>query len=555
MNAIQRYLLSAASATAVALALSLAGCSQNPSATTTSTGQGGQVPFIPGTLRIADIEEPDTLNPYISTVITSIDLSYLWASYFFNVDDKNRFVPEVALEVPTLQDGGISSDGLTITYHLRHGIKWQDGVPLTAKDVVFTWRAIMNKDTNIQVRTGYDKIRDIATPDDYTVIVHMKERFAPMIAYFMGLQGGGPILPAHLLEQYPNLNKVPYNSMPIGSGPFKVTEWVHGDHVTLTANPDYWRGVPKLHQIIYKWIPSVTTILTQLRTGEADAWFRADVGLYPQLAKLPGHRTQISPYAIFGHIDSYVLDPILQDVRVRRAISLAIDRRTIIHNATHDIYLPSNSDQPQYSWAYNPHLPPIDQDQAGARRLLDEAGWKPGPDGIRVKNGQRLELQLSYVSGQIVAPAIGALMQQELKAVGIALTQKQYPSSTFFAAAGNGGILNTHKYQLAYYAWINGVDPDDSSLYMSQYTPPNGQNSLWWRDPQIDALEKDALTTFNMERRKRDYFAIQEEIVDQAATIVLFTEQRVDVFTDHFKGYVPSPAQSADWNAWQWSVE
>ena len=542
-----------ASILALAAAAVMAGCSSNPSASTSNGG--GEVPYQPGTLRIADIEEPDTLNPYISTVITSIDLSYLWGSFFFNVDDKNQFVPEVALEVPTLANGGISQDGLTITYHLRRGIKWQDGVPLTAKDIIFTWHAIMNPNTNVQVRTGYDKIESITAPDDYTVVVHMKEKFAPFIAYFMGLQGGGPILPEHLLAKYPDLNHVSYNAKPIGSGPFKVIDWVHGDHVTLEANPDYWRGVPKLHQIVFKWIASNTTIMTQLRTGEADAWFRADPGLYPQLAAMPGHTTKLTAYSIFGHVDAYVKDPILQDVRVRRAISLAIDRKRIIHDATHDVYLPSVSDQPKFSWAYDPNLPSGDQDQAAARKLLDDAGWKPGPDGIRVKNGQRLELQLSYVAGQIVAPAIGALMEQELKQVGMALTQKQYPSSTFFAAAANGGILNNHKYQLAYYAWINGVDPDDSSLYMCKYFPPAGQNSLWWCDPKVDQLEVDALTTFDIERRKSDYYGIQEELVSQAPTIILFAERRVDVYNNHFKGYIPSPAESADWNAWQWSME
>jgi peptide/nickel transport system substrate-binding protein len=535
-----------------AIAALIAGCSQNPSATTSG---GGGASFVPGTLRVADIEEPDTLNPYISTVITSIDLSLLWGSYFYNVDNHGAFVPEVATVVPTLANGGISKDGLTLTYHLRKGIKWQDGVPLTSKDIAFTWRAIMNGKSNVQVRTGYDKIASIDTPDDFTVIVHMKERFAPIVAYFMGIQGGGPILPAHILGQYPDMNKVPWNSKPVGAGPFIISEWVHGDHITLTANPDYWRGAPKLHQIIYKWIADNTTIMTQLKTGETDAWFRADPGLYPQLKDMPGHTTLVSPYSIFGHVDFYNDDPILKDVRVRRAIGFAIDRARLIHDATHDVYLASDSDQPKFSWAYDPNLPSTAQNQPMARQLLDAAGWKVGPDGIRTKDGQRLELQLSYVEGQQIAPAIGALVAQELKGVGIALTQKQYTSATFFAAAGNGGILNTHKFQLAYFGWINGVDPDDSSLYLSSQIPPVGQNNLWWRDPKVDALEHDALTTFDQAQRKRDYWAIQEELVNQAPTIVLFAEQRIDVFNSHFHNFIPSPAESATWNSWEWSME
>ena len=532
-------------------AAAMSGCSSNPSATTSGGGGG----FVPGTLRIADIEEPDTLNPYISTVVTGNDISALWGSYFFNVDDKGRFFPEIATEVPTLSNGGISADGLTITYHMRHGVKWQDGAPLTAKDVIFTWRAIMDKRNDVQVVTGYDKIADITAPNAYTVVVHMKERFSPIIAYFMGFQGGGPILPEHIISKYPNMNKIPFNAKPVGAGPFEVVDWVHGDHITLVANPGYWRGAPKLHQIIYKWIANNNTIMDELKTGEADAWFRADPGLYPQLAAMPGHKVLVTPYSIFGHLDFYCQDPVVGDVRIRRAVMLAIDRRKIIHDATHDIYLPSNSDQPLYSWAFDPHLPPIDQDQAGARKLLDDAGWKVGPDGIRVKNGQRLSLQLSYVGGQVVAQALGALVERELKDVGIELTQKTYPSSTYFAAASLGGILNTGKYQLAYYGWSNGTDPDDSTLYMSTEIPPVGQNSLWFKDPKVDALERDALTTFDINRRKMDYWGIQEELNAQAPTIIMFSERRIDVLSTHFKGYIPSPAQTANWNTWQWSMQ
>ena len=542
---------------ACTLAVVLAGCSSSsPSAST--NGGGASPPFTPGTLRVADIEEPDSLNPYIAAVITSIDLSYLWSEYFFNVDDHGKFVPEVALQVPTLQNGGISPDGLTITYHLRHGIMWQDGVPLTAKDVIFTWRAIMNTSNNVQTRTGYDQIADVTAPEPYTVIVHMKAKYAPIISYFMGLQGGGPILPEHVLGKYPNFNQVPFDTKPIGSGPFIVSEWVHGDHITLTANPHYWRGAPKLQRIVYKWISSNTTIMTQLQTGETDAWFRADASLYPQLAALPGHTTILPQYSIFGHLDFNMRDPVVSDIKVRQAVAYGIDRALISHDATHDVYQVSDSDQPSFSWAYDPDLPRVTRDVVKAGALLDSAGWKKGSDGYRYKNGSRLELQLSYVGGQVIAPAVGNIMAQELKDVGILLTQKTYPSATFFAAYGNGGILNTGKYQMAYFGWINGVDPDDSSLYMSKYMPNlpgGGQDSLYWKDPTVDKLEQEALSTYDIEKRKQAYFGIQRELVDQVPTIILFQERAVDTFTTHFKGFVPSPAESPFWNSWEWSME
>jgi len=173
-----------------------------------------------------------------------------------------------------------------------------------------------------------------------------------------------------------------------------------------------------------------------------------------------------------------------------------------------------------------------------------------------VRNGQRLSIQVSYVGGQVVAPAIGNIIERDLKGVGIEIEQKTYPVSLYFAATGNGGIINTGKFQIGYWGWINGVDPDDSSLYLSTNTPDKGgQNDMYWVDPKVDAAEHDALTTFDIDRRKRDYSIIQHELVDQVPTIILFAERRVDVFSDHFKNYLPSPAETHAWNSWQWAME
>src|SRR5579864_3982008 len=190
--------------------IALTGCTKVSTGVGNTGNQSAAGP-VPGVLRYAEIAEPDNLSTLLSTQIVTVDLSYLMFSYFFNVDDHDNFVPEIAAQVPTLQNGGLSPDGKTIVYHLRHGVQWQDGVPLTAQDIVFTYRAIMNPKNNVQVRTGYDQIQDVQAPDDYTVVVHMRKVFAPIVAYFMCVQGGFAILPAHLLQQYSSLNTVPWN--------------------------------------------------------------------------------------------------------------------------------------------------------------------------------------------------------------------------------------------------------------------------------------------------------------------------------------------------------
>ena len=533
-------------------AMALAGCSK---VSQSSAPRGANPGAVPGELRYADVQEPDSLNPLLTSEAITADLEYLAFTFFFNYDDKQNFVPEGALTVPTLQNGGISSDGKTITYHMRHGIKWQDGVPLTSKDVAFTFHAIMNPANNVQVRTGYDQIASIDTPDDYTVVVHMRKVFSPIIAYFMCQQGGYPIVPAHLLARYANVNQLAYNTLPVGSGPFRITEWLHGDHITLVANPDYWRGPPKLKKIVFRFVPSTTTIKVQLETHEIDAFFRAAPDLYEQLKAIPGLDVIVSDENVFGHIDFNVKDPILADARVRKAIELALDRTDMVRTLTHSVYDPGHSDIAPYSWAYPKDLPFYDNDPAAARALLDDAGWKVGADGIRQKNGERLELQFSYISGNVYGGMIASLAQQQLKNVGIVLTQKQYPAALYFASAQSGGILNLGKFQLGYFGWVSGFDPDNSSLYGCDQFPPAGQNNLFWCDRKLQSAEDDALATFDQERRKRDYSIIEHELVEQVPTIFVSHNKRIDAISNRFHGYKPGPANSSFWNPWEWSVE
>lgn len=536
------------------IVLAGSGCSK------VSTGVGGGTQnraagSVPGVLRYADIQEPENLSTLLSTQIATADLSYLMCSYFFNVDDHDNFVPEIATVVPTLQNGGISADGKTITYQMRQGVKWQDGAPLSANDIVFTFHAIMNPNNNVQVRTGYDQIQSVVAANDHTVVVHMKSVFSPIVAYFMSMQGGFAILPAHLLAQYPNLNRAAWNNAPVCSGPFKFVEWVHGDHITMEANPLYWRGPPKIKKIVFRVIADTNTIVTQLQTHEIDAWFRAEPGKYEELRRIPGYNVILTPENVFGHLDFNTRDPILNDVNVRRAIEYAIDRPRIARDTTQGVYLPSDTDQSAFSWANDRHAPYVPYDPAKAAALLDQAGWKMAPGGIRVKNGKRLEIQLSYIGGQVIAPKIGSLVEEMAKAVGVAITQKGYPAPLFFASAQSGGILNSGKFQMAYYGWVSGVDPDNSSLYRCNQFPPAGQNMLFWCDPKLDAAEIDALSHMDQQRRKADYQIISRELGEQAPTVFMFYERRVDVTAKQFHGYLASPASSSFWNSWQWSMD
>jgi peptide/nickel transport system substrate-binding protein len=243
------------------IAVAAAGCTKVGNQETAGTRHSWTRP---GVLRIAENANPVTLNPLIQASAVTGDLSTLIYSYAVVYDDHAKPVPDAVSEVPTLANGDVSKDGMTLKYKLRHDIKWQDGQPMTCKDLRFTWQAVINPHTNIATTDGYRDIKDIDCSDPYVAVVHMKRVYAPFLQQLWGLNGNAPILPDHLLAKYlsspTSINNAPYNSMPVGTGPFKVIEWQRGSLVRLAANPAYFRGKPKLNEIDYYFLPDENTM-------------------------------------------------------------------------------------------------------------------------------------------------------------------------------------------------------------------------------------------------------------------------------------------------------
>jgi peptide/nickel transport system substrate-binding protein len=485
--------------------------------------------------------EPDSLNPMFSNEADVLNFSHLYMSYLVENDARGNTIPEIALQVPTLANGGISRDQRTIVYRLRRSLRWQDGVPLTARDVLFSYRAIVDPHNDVATRVGYDEVEAIRAAGAHTVVVRLRRRFSPFVQYFFGPQGVGAIMPAHLLEGRSNLNRAAYNQRPIGSGPFRILQWRHGDGITLAANPFYWRGKPKIDRLIYRIVPDPNTRLEQLQTGEADAYFDVDPQLLPQVRAIPGIRIAMTPVNDLHVMRFNLRDPVLRDARVRRAISMAIDRPALVAAATHESGAIVAADQPSDGWAYDAALPAIRYDPAQARRLL----------GTR-----RLELTLA-IAPQIVngSQLVATIVQADLGKIGIRTTIKQYPSAMMYAAPAQGGVLAGGRYQLAYDAWwVLGSDPDDSWNMSCEEMPPAGLNDSFWCDPRADAAIHDALNTVDRERRKADYAIVQRAIARDVPIFTLWQVRIPDAYRPYVRGIAPAPEGSTFWNAWSWSI-
>ena len=244
-----------------------------------------------------------------------------------SVDPHGNFVPRLAREVPTLANGGISRDGLTITYHLRPHVRWQDGVPFTSRDVAFTFDAIMNPNTDVISRHGYDVVARVDTPDPLTVVFHLRERFAPFVAVVFGESDSTyGVLPAHLLARYKSLNDVPYNSAPVGTGPFKFVRWMRGDRIEYVRNDDYFLGAPKIKRIVWQIVPDENTALEMMRTHETDWMFEPSVTAYRAIETMPDVAVVLPNVNGYEGVMMNSGRGPTADVRVRRAIVMALDK-------------------------------------------------------------------------------------------------------------------------------------------------------------------------------------------------------------------------------------
>jgi peptide/nickel transport system substrate-binding protein len=547
---------------ALACALSASACakagdlpSNQPSANATAVAQG----TIPGELRIAIQRSPNTLNPLLSANTTEGLLNRLSFDTLVSVDAAGRHtVPILATEVPTERNGGISRDGLTITYHLHTGVRWHDGAPFTSNDVKFSWQAMMNDANNVNERVGYEDVKTVETPNATTVVFHLKHKFAPFVDTVFG-ESDSPvaIVPAHLLAKYPDLNRIPFNQQPIGTGPFKVARWVRGDHIELVANDDYFRGKPKLRTIIVREIPDENTSVNALRSHDIDWIFEASPNLFNQLKAIPNVKIVLNDKPQTLQLLVNTSRPGLGDVRVRRAIAYAIDKQSLVDKNTGGTATVAWADQPPFQWSYTDKVMKYPPDPNRAKALLQQAGYAPGPDGIMRKGGQPLSVVLSYNIENKTRALVAVQIQSMLKGVGIDAQIKTYPANMLFATYGQGGVLTTGKYDLNVSGWIAGQDPDDHSEFTCDQIPrpshPDGVNYTRYCSKAMDAAQTQALASYDQAARKPAYVKIQQLLAEDLPIVFLWFPRQLQPINPSFKGFAPNPIEEA-WNAYEWEI-
>ena len=506
-------------------------------------------------LRVGIQAAPLTLNALLANNTTESMIDRLIFDTLVTVDASGRKqVPVLAAEVPTLANGGISKDGLTVTYKLRHNVHWHDGVPFTSRDVKFTWAAILNPNNNVITHSGYELVRSVDTPNPYTVVFHFKQKYAPAVNTIFG-ESDDPyeIVPAHILEKYHDINQIPFNSAPVGTGPYKFKEWLRGDHIELVANDDYFLGAPKLRSIDIRIVPDENTEVNLLRTHDIDWQFEASESEYRTLKTIEGLRIVLQVRNQFERIEMMTKHPPLDDVRVRRAIAYAMDTPRLVHDLTFGTAVVADQDLPPFMWAHSGSVHHYPHNLALARRLLAQAGWTAGPDGIMQKGGQRLSLVLVYNSSNATRRRGTVELQSMLREAGIDTQLKSYLGTILFATMGQGGILQNGKFDLAWTGWVSGIDPDNANLFSCWAQPPNGQNEARFCQADVDAAETSALTNFDQTTRKAAYAVLEDRLTDQLPDVFIWWQRQIQPISPAFKNFTPNPV-TASWNAYQWDI-
>ena len=431
------------------LILSACGASGTPTGSTTSSA-----PVKGGTFTDDLYEDVDSLIPNgVSETYAVLVDAAIWAPLFYG-DSKGNVHPGLASEIPTQANGDVSADLKTWTIKLRPNLVWSDGQPITADDVNFTWKLWDNAKFGAYSTAGYNDIKSAdVSADKLSITFHLSAAYEPFVALWA--DGGLAPLPAHHFASMSpdSILKSPDNLKPsVVSGPFTVSESVVHDHFTLVRNPKYYlasQGYPYLDKIVFRFVTDSNTILKDLQAGSIDASWFLDVQKTPAYQALTNYTlTRTATSAGFEAIWINLKNPILKDVTIRKALAMAIDHNALIQTARRGAATPLCTDHPSgVVPGYQADAACPKFDPAAANTLLDQAGWVKGADGVRAKNGKRLEFQYSTTAKNAWRAADELILQQNFNAIGVKINIQNYPAGTFF-----GNILpqgDPNKYQLA----------------------------------------------------------------------------------------------------------
>ena len=471
----------------------------------------------PNTLVMIIESSPINLDPRVGVDGQSQRIDELLFDSLLRHDDHFNLQPELAddWEIP---------DPLTYVFHLHHGVRFHNGQPLTSRDVKWTFDSLINGKIRSPKAGTFAQVSHIDAPDDDTVIFHLKQPYASLL---WNLSGAAGIVPFGSGEDF--------NRKLIGTGPFRFVSAQQDKDVIVERNPDYWSTPAKLPRVEFKVIPDSTTRALELRKQSADVAINSlTADTVVTLQRDPNLGVMEASGTIYAYIALNLRDPILKDVRVRRAIAYAINTQPIIHYLLRDEARPAYSILPPQHWAYDGDVARYPHDPEKARQLLEEAGYP-------AKNGVRFHITMK-TSTEESTRLLAAVLQQQLRDVGIALDIRSFEAATFLADITKGA------YQIHSLRWIGGnQDPDMfENVFATSSFAPKRANRTFYSNPRVDELIKQGRSTLDQASRKVIYDEVQQILAEDLPYINLWYLDNVLVHTNRVHGIELSPAGNYD---------
>jgi peptide/nickel transport system substrate-binding protein len=517
-----------------------------------------------GTLTVRIPHDVTTLNPLFVDKGTgdrdeaAAQVTSLIFSGLTRIDDTLRPVPDLA------ESWDVAPDGLSLTFKLRSGVRWQDGTPLTPDDVIWTYNTWLNLTSTTTTALQYhlrDAVLQIgpgAQPDS-TVRFFLKKPYAPILADL-----SAPILPKHLLENVPldQLATNDFSFKPVGTGPFMFDSHKEGENVVLAANPNYYGGAPYLSRVAFLVAPDPQVAVDALSAGTLTL---ADVpkAAWDSYSRQPGIQSRLT-LGLWADLGYYFVafndrpGNALSDLRLRQAWALALNKEALVDAATGGAGQPVWTDVDSASWAYAPDAPRLNNDPARARQLLAEAGWTDSNgDGIVDKNGEPLKIDLYVRADDPARIKAAQLMQAPLAAVGISTTV----ASVDFDSVISSKLDPSHNPAFDFHAMIMGwdrqtYDPDDYDLFSTSQirngANPNGLNYVGYSSPQFDDLSRKARSEYDPAKRAALYAQIQALLANDLPYYWLWSDQHYLVLSHTIGGPIDLNSPRYFWNVEKW---
>jgi peptide/nickel transport system substrate-binding protein len=523
---------------ALAILAAFAGCGKKE----TPQGTGAPIPDVPAYGDAIIEGSIGDISGFLSAV-TSDAASHAAAGYVFS--GLVRYDKDLKLEGVLAESWKISPDGRKITFHLRRNVKWHDGAPFTSADVMFTYRRMIDPKTPTAYGDAFKQVRHASAPDPFTFVVEYARPFAPALESW-----GMDILPKHLLEKYPDISKSPLNMHPVGTGAYRFVEWRTGEKVVFDANPDYFEGKPYIARVITRIIPDQATMFLELLSGGVDT-MDLTPPQYARQTDAPKFRESFNKYkytaSAFTYLGFRLAHPIFGDRRVRQAIAYASDKKALVEGVLLGLGQEATGPYKPGTWAYNPNVRKYPHDPSKARELLAEAGWKAkGEDGVLVKDGRRFEFTVLTNAGNEARSKTAAILQQNLAEVGIRMQIRTVEWAAFI-----NQFIDKRDFEAVILGWSISPDPDQYVIWHSSMTGPKELNFVGFGNPEVDKLLEEGRSTFDLEKRKKAYFRIQEILAEEQPYVFLFVPDALPVVQSRFHGIRPALAGiSYNFNKW-----